>query len=146
MFGDEYFDFAVNFFAAVFAQKNIYLITDKTRLKQLDFEYILPQKSKQKSGDFYKNLNSKDVEIRFFTSGSTGKPKTIMKTLYNLEVEAQSTVDEFNIREGGIVASTTSSSHSFGIAFNFILPFYAGLRINQKKIEFLPICQPFSLK
>ena len=44
LFGDEYFDFAVNFFAAVFAQKNIYLITDKTRLKQLDFEYILPQK------------------------------------------------------------------------------------------------------
>ncbi len=136
LFGDNYFDFSVNFFSAVFAQKNIYLITDKTRLKQLDFEYILPQKSTPKSGDFYKNLNSKDVEIRFFTSGSTGKPKTIMKTLYNLEVEAQSTVDEFNIREGGIVASTTSSSHSFGIAFNFILPFYAGLRINQKKIEF----------
>lgn len=136
LFGDNYFDFSVNFFSAVFAQKNIYLITDKTRLKQLDFEYILPQKSTPKSGEFYKNLNPKDIEIRFFTSGSTGKPKTIIKTLYNLEVEAQSTADEFNIHEGEVVASTTSFSHSFGIAFGFILSFYADLRINQKKIEF----------
>lgn len=136
LFGDDYFEFAVNFFAAVFAQKNIYLITDKTRLKQLDFEYILPHISTKKSGDFYKKLNPKDVEIKFFTSGSTGKPKTIMKTLYNLEVEAESTVKEFKLFGDKTIASTTSSSHSFGIAFNFILPFYAGFKINRKKIEF----------
>lgn len=49
---ESYFDFAVNFFAAVFARKNIYLLTDKTRLNQLGFEYIIPAESAAGEGIF----------------------------------------------------------------------------------------------
>lgn len=133
---ESYFDYAVNFFAAVFARKNIYLLTDKTRLNQLGFEYILPEQAQAFEGDFEGEYNSLGIMVNLFTSGSTGTPKNIGKTLYNLEIEAQATIDEFALPDGSIIASTTSSAHSYGIAFNFILPFYGDYRINQKKIEF----------
>ncbi len=133
---EDYFDFAVNFFAAIFARKNIYLLTDKTRLNQLGFEYILPNVPEACDGEFEGDFDSADIMINLFTSGSTGVPKNIGKTLRNLEIEAQGTVDEFDFPQDVIIASTTSSAHSYGVAFNFILPFYGGFRINQKKIEF----------
>lgn len=140
LFCDDYFDYAVNFFSAIFAQKNIYLLTDKTRLEMLDFEYILPEKPtyKSPSAKIEENLTlrSNNIIINLFTSGSTGIPKNIIKTLKNLEIEAQTTIDEFNLPKNGIICSTTSSAHSFGLAFNFILPFYGNFKINREKIEF----------
>lgn len=133
---ERYFDYAVNFFASVFAKKNIYLVTDKTRLGQLDFEYIMPSAPEACDGVFEGEFKPDEIMVNLFTSGSTGTPKNIGKTLYNLEIEAQATIDEFLLPEGSIIASTTSSSHSYGIAFNFILPFYGDYKINQKKIEF----------
>lgn len=135
---ENYFDFAVNFFAAIFAKKNIYLLTDKSRLNLLDFSYIKPENfDKKMSWKSFKNdYNSKEIMINFFTSGSSGIPKLIGKTLYNLEVEAQSALDEFNLKKDLLVVSTTLSSHSYGIAFNFILPFYSGMKIFQTRIEF----------
>lgn len=133
---EDYFEFAVNFFAAIFARKNIYLLTDKTRLNQLGFEYILPNMPEACDGEFAGDFDSADIMINLFTSGSTGVPKNIGKTLRNLEIEAQATIDEFDLPQSAVIASTTSSAHSYGVAFNFILPFYGGFRINQKKIEF----------
>lgn len=133
---EDYFEFAVNFFGAVFARKNIYLLTDKTRLNQLDFEYILPEASGACDGVFEGEFDARGIMINLFTSGSTGVPKNIGKTLYNLEVEAQATIDDFDLPRGGIIVSTTSSAHSYGVAFNFILGFYGGYPINRKKIEF----------
>lgn len=134
---ENYFDFAVNFFAAVFAEKQINLITAPNRLNLLTEEFILPEPvTKPLKGDFSKNIDPKDVMINFFTSGSTGTPKTIGKTLHNLEVEAITTIEEFPAVKECIVCSTTLSSHSYGIAFNFILPFYTGMKINQTRIEF----------
>lgn len=136
LFCDDYFEYCVNFFGAVFARKNIFLLTDKTRLNHLDFEFILPQSVQPLDGIFEGGYDAKEIMINLFTSGSTGVPKSIGKTFYNLEVEAQCTIDEFDLPRGGIIASTTSSSHSYGVAFNFFLPFYGGFRINRKKIEF----------
>lgn len=133
---ESYFDFAVNFFAAVFARKNIYLLTDKTRLNQLGFEYIIPAEPAAGEGIFEGEYDPRGIMINLFTSGSTGTPKNIGKTLYNLEIEAQATIDEFALSDGIVIASTTSSAHSYGVAFNFILPFYGNYKINQKKIEF----------
>ena len=45
LFGDSSFDFIVNFFAALFANKSIYLLTDKTRLNNIDCNYILPKQT-----------------------------------------------------------------------------------------------------
>ena len=133
---ENYFDFAVNFFAAIFARKNIYLLTDRTRLSLLDFEYILPDAPQACSGAFSGDFDADKIQINLFTSGSTGVPKNIMKTIYNFEAEAQSIIDEFNLSGDYIIASTTSSAHSFGITFNFILPFLGGFKINRKKVEF----------
>ena len=44
LLGDDSFEFIINFFAAIFAKKNIYLLTDKNRLSMLKFDYILPEK------------------------------------------------------------------------------------------------------
>lgn len=133
---DDYFNYCVNFFAAVFAKKKIYLLTDRTRLSLLDFEYILPGMPKACGGDFTGDFDADKIQVNLFTSGSTGVPKNIMKTLYNFEAEAQSVIDEFNLSGDYIIASTTSSAHSFGMTFNFILPFLGGYKINRKKIEF----------
>ncbi len=133
---ENYFEFAFNFFAAIFARKNIYLLTDKTRLNQLDFEYILPEAPCACEGGFEGDFVSGEIMVNLFTSGSTGVPKNIGKTLRNLEIEAKATIDEFGLQEGTVIASTTSSAHSYGVAFNFILPFYGDFKINQKKIEF----------
>lgn len=136
LFCDDYFEYAVNFFGAIFAHKNIYLLTDKTRLEMLNFEYFLPQKSGALDGNFEDKINSNDIMINLFTSGSTGVPKNIGKTLKNLEIEAQATIDDFDLPKNGIIASTTSSAHSYGLAFNFILAFYGNFSINREKIEF----------
>ncbi len=171
---ENYFDFAVNFFAAVFARKNIHLLTDRTRLSLLDFEYILPGAPediveenldisgnkplleikdfgpparggqrvegetlpKMNKDSFISHFDAAKIQVNLFTSGSTGVPKNIMKTLYNFEAEAQSVIDEFKLQDDYIIASTTSSAHSFGMAFNFIVPFLGGFKINRKKVEF----------
>lgn len=137
LFGDNYFNFAINFFAAAFTGKNIYLISDKERLKLLDVDYIIPQDAQPLEG-FINNINIKpeNVLINFFTSGSTGEPQNIQKNLYNLEVEAQTTIEEFNLKPDRIFVATTSWAHSFGIVFDFILPFKFGARINKKRIDF----------
>ena len=133
---ENYFDFAVNFFAAVFARKNIHLLTDRTRLSLLDFEYILPGAPEACEGVFDGVFDAAKIQVNLFTSGSTGVPKNIMKTLYNFEAEAQSVIDEFKLQDDYIIASTTSSAHSFGMTFNFIVPFLGGFKINRKKVEF----------
>lgn len=136
LFGNEYFDFMVNFFAAAFTGKKIYLISDKERLKQLDVDYIIPQKPVISDQKIDANINPRNILINFFTSGSTGEPQNIQKTLYNLEVEAQSTIDEFKLKPDRIFVATTSLAHSFGIVFNMVLPLGYGCRINKKKIDF----------
>lgn len=137
LFGDDYFNFVVNFFASAFTKKNIYLISDKERLKQLKVKYIIPSKAQPAEGTLIPpDIQAKDVLINFFTSGSTGEPQNIQKNLYNLEVESQTTIEEFNLKPDRIFVATTSLAHSFGIVFNFILPFKYGCKINKKRIDF----------
>ena len=103
LLGDNYFEFAVNFFASIFANKNIYLISDRTRVNHLNFEHILPKKPTQAEGTINTKIDPKNVMINFYTSGSTGEPKPIGKTLHNTEVEAYCTIEEFDIKEDTIL-------------------------------------------
>lgn len=66
------FDFIIQFFASIFANKNIYLITDKTRLKNMEFEYdLLEEYIKEKNTDFnFKYIDITQPKINFYTSGS----------------------------------------------------------------------------
>lgn len=136
LFCDDYLDFSVNFFASVFAHKKMFFLTDKNRLKQLDFDYILPADYSPCDGEFEGDFDAKNIDINLFTSGSTGVPKNIRKTLYNMETEALFTIKDFNLEPNMTVVSTTSSAHSFGMTFNFMLPFAGNYKINRKKIEY----------
>lgn len=80
--------------------KNIYLISDKTKLNTLDIEYdILDTNTKADVSDYkFLEINPKEIIINFYTSGSSNKPKTIKKSLYNLISEAEDIGKEFNLK------------------------------------------------
>ena len=137
---ENYFDYAVNFFAAIFAGKNINLVTDKSRLKLLNKTYMLPEKPVKKlKWQMFENIyNPKDIKINFFTSGSTGVPQSIIKSLYNVQMEAQATVEGFNLAslKGITICATTLCTHSYGLTFGFIMPFDSFFKIYGTRIEF----------
>ena len=110
LFGDNSFEFVVNFFAALFSQKEIYLLTDKNRLSILNVEY--------------------------FTSGSTSVPKVVTKNFANLLEEAKAISTQFEFPCNLQFYSTTIMTHMFGLTFHFMLPLYLGSVINTEKVEF----------
>ncbi len=140
---DDGFDFIVNFFASVFAHKTIYLITDKNRLKMLNFNYILAKENiaseyeKLNSiNDVFGEINPQEVNINFFTSGSSGKPKNVTKNLTNMDEETHIILNLFKFINNLVFYSTTTMAHMFGIVFQFIIPFSAGYVINTDRIEY----------
>ena len=136
LFGDNSFEFVVNFFAALFSNKEIYLLTDKTRLLGLNIDYIIPEKPNKSDEFCFEKIDVKKTKINFFTSGSTSQPKKITKTFENLELEANSSITQFNIEPSVSVYSTTIMPHMFGLTFFFMVPLCAGIPINTLKIEF----------
>ena len=137
--GDN-FSFVIQFFASVFCKKNIYLITDKTRLKDLscDFDIL----SKIEKNNFIENYNFPKIDIKkgginFFTSGSTGVPKNIKKSLYNLITEAIDIGKTFEFKDKNyIVNSTTTMCHLFGMTFHLMTPLCNGLTIDTNEISY----------
>ncbi len=141
--GRDGLDFIVNFFAAIFCGKKIYLLTDKNRIKTLNFNYIpeqtnntsvLKEYSTPQAG--FKKINPEEVLVNFYTSGSTGEPKTIVKNLTNMEEEAVEILSMFNFIEDLVFYSTTTMTHMFGIVFHFVIPFSAGYIVNTERIEY----------
>lgn len=135
--GDN-FSFIINFFASVFAGKNIYLMTDKTRLNDINFEYSILENI-----NFGKNTNTvlpevdlKTTLINFYTSGSSGKPKTIKKSLYNLIEEGNDLSKEFGIKEDLTVMSTTTMCHLFGMTFHLMFSLCNRLTIDTTPISY----------
>ena len=80
---EDNFSFIIQFFASLFCSKNIYLITDKSRLKSLDVEYdILESHVKEPAKVFEFTVDIFKPLINFYTSGTSGTPKKIKKNLY----------------------------------------------------------------
>lgn len=123
------FDFAVWFFACIFAGKQIFLLTDTSKLQYLDFDYVLADKAAmtEAAADFFK-INPENLIINFYTSGSTSLPKNITKTLQNVIVEAHDIYDEFFAAQKNItktqlkVLTSTRAQHMFAFTFYFVLP------------------------
>lgn len=140
LFADSNFDFMINFFAAVFAKKDIFLLTDKNRLNQLDVEYILPEKFSKFDTENYKFplINPKEIFITLFTSGSTFSPKKIKKTLYNVFAESDDIYEQFysDYPPETLVVATTNPAHMFSLTFYFILPFNNGYLIDTERVVF----------
>lgn len=136
---DSNFDFIINFFAAIFAKKEIYLVNDKTRLNQLDVEFILPENEIIEEENFaFFDVNLYETFINIFTSGSTSSPKKIRKNLYNLYVEAKDMYEQFfnKTPKNYSFVSTTNFTHMFGIVFSFVMPACYGYIIDTDKVDF----------
>ena len=70
LLGDDSFEFIINFFAAIFAKKNIYLLTDKNRLSMLKFDYILPEKPEKAENYSFEQIDVKNIFINLDPSWS----------------------------------------------------------------------------
>lgn len=122
------FDFCVWFFSCIFAKKNIFLLTDNSKLKYLDFEYIVVDKSlpPAEQTDFFR-IEPENVLINFYTSGSTSQPKNVQKTLANVIAEANCLYEKFfalskcdNTQFRFL--TSTHPQHMFAFSFYFMLP------------------------
>lgn len=136
--GDN-FSFIIQFFASLFCDKSIYLITDKTRLNCINFEYdLLEDYVKQPTENpKFKNIDIRQPKINFYTSGSSGTPKIIKKSLHNLICEAEDIGKEFGFHEKNLtVVSTTTMCHLLGLTFHLMIPLCNGLIINTKNIAY----------
>ena len=122
--GCDNFTFIINFFGSIFAKKNIYLLTDKARLIDLNFEYDLLDNYENKFDENYlfPDINPDKTDITFFTSGSSGNSKLIKKTLQNLISEANDLGEELQLDRSLKVLSTTTMCHLFGMTFHFMYP------------------------
>ena len=134
------FSFVMQFFASLYCGKNIYLITDRTRLKDLECDFeILNTTDENNIIENYKfpEIDIKKGSVNFFTSGSTGKPKNINKSLFNLIREAQDIGETFGF-EGKeyIVKSTTTMCHLFGMTFHLMTSLCNGLCTDTNEISY----------
>ena len=136
LFADNCFEFIVNFFAALFSEKEIFLLTDKNRLSMLKVDYFLPSKPQKGQNTVFKEVNIKEAKINFFTSGSTSTPKIITKNFLNLIEEVKAISNQFVFDNNLKFYSTTLMSHMFGLTFHFMLPLYLGCTIFIEKVEF----------
>ena len=136
--GDN-FGFIIQFFASLYCDKNIYLITDKTRLKDLEIDFDILKNTEEKGIENYNfpEINLQKGAVNFFTSGSTGKPKNIKKSLFNLMREAQDIGKTFDFEgKNYIVKSTTTMCHLFGMTFHLMTALCNGLTIDTDEIAY----------
>ncbi len=135
--GDN-FSFIIQFWAALFCSKKVYLITDKNRLKNLDFEYdVLEGYVKEPSEFLNYDIDILSPLVNFYTSGSSGTPKLIKKSLNNLIVEAKDAGKELKLSQKNYtVMSSTTMCHLFGITMHLFVPLCNGLVISTKNISY----------
>lgn len=126
------FDFVINFLSAVFAKKEIFLLSDSKKASQLDFEYIVLEKvcglKNPDCADF--EFFVPDFQTTFatvFTSGSTGKPKRVKKSFENIFVEAEDIINAAKTAlkaELTPVLTSSTPHHMFGLTCWMFLAFF----------------------
>lgn len=134
---DNNFNFIIHFFASIFGGKNIYLLTDKTGLKTLDFDYVIADNFSGERLENYEfpRVNPELIMVNFYTSGSSGRAKNIKKTLQNLMCETMDLKNEINFPSKNYrVMSTTSMCHLFGLTFHLMLPLYCTYAIDTESV------------
>lgn len=135
---DNNYNFIVQFFASIFCGKNIYLISGKKRLYDMDIDYETASSELGQGIDNFEfpNINPHDTVINFYTSGSSGRAKVIKKSLYNLIKEGNDLGTELGIKNKDYtVMSTTTMCHLFGLTFHLMFPLCNGLKIYTETIS-----------
>ena len=135
---NDNFAFIIQFFASLLCLKNIYLITDKTRLNNMNIDFDVIEGYEKKTNEIPKfNIDISKPLINFYTSGSSGKPKVIKKSLYNLICEAKDLGKELGLKNKNLnVISTTTMCHLFGLTFHLMMPLCNSLIINTKNVSY----------
>ncbi len=135
--GDN-FSFIINFFASIFAGKSIYLVTDRIRFNDLNFEYdVVTGFEDEYKYDFkFPQIDDAEIIINFYTSGSSGKAKNIKKSLSNLISEGNDLGAVFKPEQNLSVLSTTTMCHLFGMTFHLMFSLCNGLIINTNSVAY----------
>lgn len=135
---DNNFSFLVNFFAAIFAKKEIYLMTEPQKIKSLSIDYYVIDNDINRAENIcnFEQINLESIIINFYTSGSTSEPKCIKKTLYNLYIEGNDVAKEFSFANQNnlCVKTTTTMCHLFGMTFALMLPLNCKYIIDTNKV------------
>lgn len=133
---EDNFDFIIKFLSGVFAGKELFLLSDRTKVDNFGDEYIKTFTPKHDENINFNMLNLEKVFINFYTSGSTGQPKCAKKTLKNtvLETEVMNKIFPANLDIPFV--STVKMSHMFGFVYAFLYPFLYGHVIDTDIIKF----------
>ena len=136
---EDNFEFILKFIAGILSKKEIFLIPDKIKAKNIQGDYI--KEIPQEAGANNTNINIKDIEpekqyINFYTSGSTGTPKIIKKSLQNLINEANDIGKTFPQENNIEIITTTRMTHMFGMTFALMFPLINNYIINADIIKF----------
>jgi hypothetical protein len=115
---DNNFAFIINFFAAIFSNKNIYLLTESQKINDFKDDYYIADNNISDSACNYSfsKVDTNKTIINFFTSGSTKESQNIKKTLANLIEEGLDVTEALNLANKEFVIKTsTTFCHLFGI-------------------------------
>ena len=136
---DDNFAFILNFFAGILAGKELFLLSDSTKIKTFGNDFIKEvaddKNTAYKAIDFTK-FDTENIFINFYTSGSTGEPKCVRKSLENVISEARVLAELFPADKESVFVTTLKLTHMFGFVFAFIFPFYSGYVIDTDTVKF----------
>lgn len=133
---EDNFDFILNFLSGIYAEKEIFLLTDINKIDTFDDSYIKEIKNFDYEIAQLDLPDENKIFINFYTSGSTGSPKVIKKTLHNLVTEAKDLIKQFSIPEKFQFLTTAKMTHMFGMTFALLYPLINGYVINADIIKF----------
>ena len=143
--GEEILPFVVNFFTAVYAKKNIFLVDEVIKLKNINFEYdVLSDVDLNFSSNdgILPSVKEEEIFVSLLTSGSSGIPKIIRNTLFNLILEAQGIIDSTGLeKKTYTVVTTTTPTHRYGLTYIVLIPILMNYIILCDKLSY-----PDSLK
>ncbi len=83
----------------------------------------------------WRKIKPNAVAIEIYTSGSTGDPKAIIKTISQLELELKTLEKQWPTEEG-VVLTTVSHQHLYGMTFRLLWPFSSGIPFARKLCEY----------
>lgn len=147
---DDNFEFIIDFWAGIFAKKEIFLLTDKKKKDLLQGDFIMEAAGNGHALELPSidvpaldwpasellAIEPEKVFINFYTSGTTSEPKKVRKSLQNLIDEALDLYAKFPVDEDAVFVTTTKLTHMFGMTFAFMYPFVNGFVINTDVIKF----------
>lgn len=135
---NDTFEFIVNFLACVYAGKEIFLLNDKNKLKDLKIDYFVANKLHDDcAASTLNDINPDSIIVNFFTSGTTSEPRLIKKTLLNLIGEGEDIIAEFDLTQEDLeFISTAKMKYLFGLTFHFMVPLCGGFVINANNVDF----------